>query len=124
MYPLQATVGTSRYPIVTAGDALIVFPGPSRCCDGMAIWSGGSGILVAADASFVPHDDPAVLALARQVVHRRLGPAATATPRDRKVAAWPPAGLHAAAHKLLICANPLHETEMSHTHEADSAAAC
>jgi hypothetical protein len=76
MYPLQATVGTNRYHIVTAGGALIVFPGPSRCCHGMAIWSGGGGILVASDASFVPHYDPAALALvlARQVVHRRLGP--------------------------------------------------
>ena len=40
----------------------------------MAIWPGGGGILVAADASFVPHDDRGVLTLARQVVHRWLGP--------------------------------------------------
>src|SRR5690348_8494999 len=31
-------------------------------------------ILLAADARFVLHDDPAVLDLARQVVHQRLGP--------------------------------------------------
>jgi AcrR family transcriptional regulator len=38
-----------------------------------------NGIILAADANFVLHDDPAVLDLARQVVHRRLGPAG-ATP--------------------------------------------
>jgi AcrR family transcriptional regulator len=32
-----------------------------------------NGIILAADASFVLNDDPAVLDLARQVVHRRLG---------------------------------------------------
>jgi AcrR family transcriptional regulator len=32
-----------------------------------------NGIILAADASFVLQDDPAVLDLARQVVHRRLG---------------------------------------------------
>jgi AcrR family transcriptional regulator len=32
-----------------------------------------NGIILAADANFVLHDDPAVLALARQVVRRRLG---------------------------------------------------
>src|SRR6201995_242493 len=32
-----------------------------------------NGIILAADASFVLHDDPAVLDLARQVVHQRLG---------------------------------------------------
>jgi AcrR family transcriptional regulator len=32
-----------------------------------------NGIILAADASFVLHDDPAVLDLARQVVRRRLG---------------------------------------------------
>jgi AcrR family transcriptional regulator len=32
-----------------------------------------NGIILAADANFVMHDDPAVLDLARQVVHRRLG---------------------------------------------------
>ena len=32
-----------------------------------------NGIVLAADVNFVLHDDPAVLDLARQVVHRRLG---------------------------------------------------
>jgi hypothetical protein len=32
-----------------------------------------NGIILAADANFVLHDDAAVLDLARQVVHRRLG---------------------------------------------------
>jgi AcrR family transcriptional regulator len=32
-----------------------------------------NGVILAADANFVLHDDPAVLGLARQVVHRRLG---------------------------------------------------
>jgi hypothetical protein len=32
-----------------------------------------NGIILAADTNFVLHDDPAVLDLARQVVHRRLG---------------------------------------------------
>jgi AcrR family transcriptional regulator len=32
-----------------------------------------NGIILAADANFVLHDDPAVLDLAREVVHRRLG---------------------------------------------------
>src|SRR5437773_2224255 len=32
-----------------------------------------NGVILAADASFVLHDDPAVLDLAREVVHRRLG---------------------------------------------------
>jgi hypothetical protein len=32
-----------------------------------------NGIILAADTSFVLHGDPAVLDLARQVVHRRLG---------------------------------------------------
>ncbi len=32
-----------------------------------------NGVILAADASFVLHDNPAVLDLARQVVHRRLG---------------------------------------------------
>ncbi len=32
-----------------------------------------NGIILAADASFVLHDDPAVLDLAHQVVRRRLG---------------------------------------------------
>jgi hypothetical protein len=32
-----------------------------------------NGIILAADANFVLHDDSAVLDLARQVVHRRLG---------------------------------------------------
>ena len=32
-----------------------------------------NGIILAADANFVLHDNPAVLSLARQVVHRRLG---------------------------------------------------
>ena len=32
-----------------------------------------NGIILAADANFVLHDDPTVLDLARQVVHRRLG---------------------------------------------------
>ena len=31
------------------------------------------GIMLAADTSFVLHDDPAVLDLARQIVHQRLG---------------------------------------------------
>jgi hypothetical protein len=31
------------------------------------------GIMLAADTSFVLHDDPAVLNLARQIVHQRLG---------------------------------------------------
>ena len=31
------------------------------------------GIMLAADTSFVLHDDPTVLNLARQIVHRRLG---------------------------------------------------
>jgi hypothetical protein len=31
------------------------------------------GIILAADANFALHNDPAVLDLARQVVHRRLG---------------------------------------------------
>jgi len=47
--------------------------GPSHCCDGRPIWSGGGGIILAADASFL-HDDPAVLHLACQVVYRRLSP--------------------------------------------------
>jgi AcrR family transcriptional regulator len=33
-----------------------------------------NGIILATNASFVLHDDPAVLDLARQVVHQRLGP--------------------------------------------------
>ena len=33
-----------------------------------------NGIILAADTNFVLHDDPAVLDLARQVVHQRLGP--------------------------------------------------
>ena len=32
-----------------------------------------NGIILATDASFVLHDDPAVLELARRVVRRRLG---------------------------------------------------
>ena len=32
-----------------------------------------NGIILATDTNFVLHDDPAVLDLARQVVHRRLG---------------------------------------------------
>lgn len=32
-----------------------------------------NGIILATNASFVPHDDPIVLDLARQVVHQRLG---------------------------------------------------
>lgn len=32
-----------------------------------------NGIILATDASFVLYDDPAVLDLARQVVHRRPG---------------------------------------------------
>ena len=39
-----------------------------------------NGIILAADTNFVLHDDPAVLDLARQVVHRRLG-SGTATSR-------------------------------------------
>ena len=33
-----------------------------------------NGIMLAADTNFVLHDDPAVLDLARQIVHQRLGP--------------------------------------------------
>jgi AcrR family transcriptional regulator len=33
-----------------------------------------NGIILATDTNFVLHDDPAVLDLARQIVHRRLGP--------------------------------------------------
>jgi AcrR family transcriptional regulator len=33
-----------------------------------------NGIILAADTNFVLHDDPAVLDLARQIVHQRLGP--------------------------------------------------
>lgn len=33
-----------------------------------------NGIMLAADMNFVTHDDPAVLALARQIVRQRLGP--------------------------------------------------
>jgi AcrR family transcriptional regulator len=33
-----------------------------------------NGIILATNASFVLHDDPAVLDLARQIVHQRLGP--------------------------------------------------
>ncbi len=33
-----------------------------------------NGILLAADTNFVRHEDPAVLDLARQIVHQRLGP--------------------------------------------------
>ena len=42
-----------------------------------------NGIILAADASFILRDDPAVLDLARQVVHRRLSPnnGGTATQR-------------------------------------------
>ena len=32
-----------------------------------------NGIMLAADTNFVLHDDPAVLDLARQIVHARLG---------------------------------------------------
>jgi hypothetical protein len=32
-----------------------------------------NGIILAADTNFVLHDDPAVLDLARQIVHQRLG---------------------------------------------------
>jgi hypothetical protein len=39
-----------------------------------------NGIILAADASFVLHDDQAVLDLARRVVHRRLGPGNAAKP--------------------------------------------
>jgi len=39
-----------------------------------------NGIILAADANFVLHDDPAVLDLARQVVHRRLGLGGDGTP--------------------------------------------
>jgi AcrR family transcriptional regulator len=40
-----------------------------------------NGIILAADASFVLRDDPAVLDLARQVVRRRLGLSEAGTPR-------------------------------------------
>jgi AcrR family transcriptional regulator len=40
-----------------------------------------NGIILAADANFVLHDDPAVLDLAREVVHRRLGLDATTRSR-------------------------------------------
>jgi AcrR family transcriptional regulator len=39
-----------------------------------------NGIILAADANFVLHGDPAVLDLARQVVHRRLGLDSDGTP--------------------------------------------
>ncbi len=45
-----------------------------------------NGIILAADASFVLHDDPAVLDLARQVVHQRLG-LGTRPPSQRSVPA-------------------------------------
>jgi AcrR family transcriptional regulator len=45
-----------------------------------------NGIILATDANFVLHDDPAILDLARQVVHHRLAPAAMA---GGKVAARP-----------------------------------
>jgi AcrR family transcriptional regulator len=41
-----------------------------------------NGIILAADTNFVLHDNPAVLDLARQVVHRRLGPASDGNPDD------------------------------------------
>jgi AcrR family transcriptional regulator len=40
-----------------------------------------NGIILAADTNFVLHDDPAVLDLARQIVHRRLGPGNLANAR-------------------------------------------
>jgi AcrR family transcriptional regulator len=40
-----------------------------------------NGIILATDANFVLHDDPTVLDLARQVVHRRLGLDGTTTRR-------------------------------------------
>jgi AcrR family transcriptional regulator len=39
-----------------------------------------NGIILAADVNFVLHDDLAVLDLARQVVHRRLGPGSDGNP--------------------------------------------
>jgi len=56
---LKATLGTSRYRIVTAGTvALASSQDPGRCCEGMPIWSGAGGIILAADASSALHDDP------------------------------------------------------------------
>jgi len=40
-------------------------------------------IILAADANFVLYGDPAVLDLARQVVHRRLGLGSDGTPGRR-----------------------------------------
>ena len=42
-----------------------------------------NGIILAADTNFVLHDDPAVLDLARQVVHRRLGLGSDSNPGRR-----------------------------------------
>ncbi len=44
-----------------------------------------NGIILAANASFVLRDDPAVLTLARSVVRRRLGITTTPSPRRRRV---------------------------------------
>jgi AcrR family transcriptional regulator len=43
-----------------------------------------NGIILAADTNFVLHDDPAVLDLARQIVHQRLGPATPHAPAAGK----------------------------------------
>ncbi len=43
-----------------------------------------NGIILAADTNFVLHDDPAVLVLARQIVHQRLGPTTPHTPAAGK----------------------------------------
>jgi hypothetical protein len=81
--PLQATVGTNRYPIVTAGGALIVFPGrwPRR-----------------------PGPGPG------RVVHRRLGPGNDGNAEGPQGRGLTACRAPRRAHKLLICANPLHET--------------
>jgi AcrR family transcriptional regulator len=42
-----------------------------------------NGIILAADTNFVLHDDPAVLDLARQIVHRRLGLSSRTDARQR-----------------------------------------
>jgi hypothetical protein len=42
-----------------------------------------NGIILAADANFVLHDDPAVLDMARQVAHRRLGLGSDGNPGRR-----------------------------------------
>ena len=43
-----------------------------------------NGIILAANSSFVLHDDPAVLEMPRQILHRRLGIPSAHKPRDPK----------------------------------------